>query len=129
MVDALKPFEDSGHLLDDPAGRRGRFERDGYVPLRGAIDLDVLQGARRAITHGLHAHGWLGPSQDPMAAVPRTGPFVEGETKFLGTYDDVQRLEAFHAVFHHPSVRRCMTALLGRRRSLIPCRSPGWSFR
>jgi ectoine hydroxylase-related dioxygenase (phytanoyl-CoA dioxygenase family) len=113
MVEALKPFEDSGHLLDEPPRLRERFEGDGYVLLRGAIDRDVLQEARRAITGVLNTHGWLEPSHDPTVAVPRTGPFVEGEPKFLEAYNDVQRLEAFHAVPHHASVRRCMTALLG----------------
>jgi hypothetical protein len=111
--EALGAFDDSSGLLDDPAGLRARFERDGYVLLRGVVDRDVLLDARRAICGVLHDHGWLDPSRDPMAAVPRVGPFVEGEAKFLEAYDDVQRLEAFHAVPHHPSVRRCMTALLG----------------
>jgi hypothetical protein len=113
MVDALRPFEDSSALLDDPAALRDSFDRDGYVLLRGAIDPDVLLEVRRAITRVLGTHGWLDPSYDPSAAVPQTGPFVEGEPKFLEAYDDVQRLEAFHAVPHHPSVRRCMTAVLG----------------
>jgi Phytanoyl-CoA dioxygenase (PhyH) len=111
--EVLEAFEDSSAFLDDPAALRARFERDGYVLLRGVVERDVLLDARRAISGVLHHHGWLEPSQDPMAAVPRRGPYVEGEAKFLEAYDDVQRLEAFHAVPHHPSVRRCMTALLG----------------
>ena len=94
-------FDDSSGLLDDPAGLRARFGRDGYV-LLGVVDRDVLLDARRAICGVLHDHGWLDPSRDPMAAVPQVGPFVEGEAKFLEAYDDVQRLEAFHAVPHHP---------------------------
>jgi hypothetical protein len=100
-------------LLDDAAALRDRFDHDGYVLFRSAIDPDVLLEARRAITAILDAHGWLEPSAGPMVAVPQTGPFVEGEPKFLEAYDDVQRSEPFHAVPHHPSVRRCMTALLG----------------
>ena len=110
---ALAVFEDSGALVDDPVALRARFERDGYVFLRGAIDRDVLLEARQAISGVLRRHGWLEPSDDPTEAVPVTGPFVEGEPKFLEAYDDVQRLEAFHAVPHHASVRRGMTALLG----------------
>jgi Phytanoyl-CoA dioxygenase (PhyH) len=113
MIDALQAFEDSSVLLDDAVALRARFERDGYVLLRGAVDVDLLLETRRAILRVLHAHGWLDPRQDPWAAVPLTGPFVEGEPEFLEAYDDVQRLETFHAVPHHASVRRCMTALLG----------------
>jgi hypothetical protein len=113
VIDTLQAFEDSSSLLDDPAELRARFDRDGYLLLRGAVDRDLLVGARRAITTVLDAHGWLDPACDPMAAMPQTGPFVEGEPRFLEAYDDVQRLEAFHAVPHHPSVRRYMAALLG----------------
>jgi len=113
-VDALESFEDSSALMEDASELRARFERDGYVLLRGVVDRDVLLEARRAITGVLQRHGWLDASQDPMAAVPDGGPYVEGEATYLEAYDDVQRLEAFHAVPHHPSVGRCMTALLGR---------------
>ncbi len=67
---ALAAFEDSSALLDDPAALRARFERDGYVLLRGAVDRDVLLEARRAISGVLRQHGWLEPSDDPMEAVP-----------------------------------------------------------
>jgi hypothetical protein len=109
----MAAFEDSSALLDDPGELKARFDRDGYVLLRGVVDPEVLLAARWAITGILHRHGWLDPSQDPMAAVPAGGPFVEGEAQYLEAYDDVQRSEAFHAVPHHSSVRRCMTALLG----------------
>jgi len=111
--EVLAAFEDSSALLEDPGELRARFDRDGYVLLRGVVDPEVLLAARRAITGILHRHGWLDPSQDPMAAVPAGGPFVEGDARYLEAYDDVQRSEAFHAVPHHSSVRRCMTALLG----------------
>jgi ectoine hydroxylase-related dioxygenase (phytanoyl-CoA dioxygenase family) len=113
VIDTLQAFEDSSSLLDDPAALGARFDRDGYLLLRGAVDRDLLVGARRAITTVLDAHGWLDPTCDPMAAIPEGGPYVEGEHGFLDVYDDVQRLEAFHAVPHHTSVRRCMVALLG----------------
>jgi hypothetical protein len=113
VIEALHAFQDSTPLLDEPAALRGRFDRDGYVLFRGAVDRELLVEARRAITTVLHGHAWLNPGYDPMAAIPQIGPFVEGEPRFLEVYDDVQRLEAFHAVPHHPSVRRCVTALLG----------------
>jgi ectoine hydroxylase-related dioxygenase (phytanoyl-CoA dioxygenase family) len=112
-VAQLQPFEDSSSLLDDPQALCARFERDGYVLLKGVVDRDLMLEARRAITEVCRAHGWLDPAYNPMAAIPQAGPFVEGEAKYLEVYDDIQRLEAFHAVPHHRSVSRCMTALLG----------------
>jgi ectoine hydroxylase-related dioxygenase (phytanoyl-CoA dioxygenase family) len=113
QVAHLQPFEDSSSLLDSPDALRARFARDGYVWLKGVVDCDLVLEARRAITEVCSAHGWLDPAYSPMDAIPQTGPFVEGEAKYLEVYDDIQRLEAFHAVPHHPSVSRCMTALLG----------------
>lgn len=113
MTQDLRAFEDSTGLLDAPEALRECFDRDGYVLLRGAVDRELLLDVRRAITNVCRSHGWLDPAHDPMAAIPQTGPFVEGEPQYLEVYDDIQRLEQFHSVPHHPSVQRCMTALLG----------------
>jgi ectoine hydroxylase-related dioxygenase (phytanoyl-CoA dioxygenase family) len=113
MGEAMLAFEDSTALLDDAEALVGRFRRDGYVLLRGVVDQDLLLDVRRAITGVLQSHDWLDPAHDPMVAVPQTGPFGEGEERYLEVYDDVQRLECFHAVPHHASVRRCITALMG----------------
>ena len=48
-----------------------------------------------------------------MDAIPCVAPCVEGEDRYFEVYDEIQKLEAFHVVPHHPTVRRCMTALLG----------------
>lgn len=109
----MQAFEDSTSLLGDPGALKARFDADGYVLLRGVVDRDLLLETRRALTDVCAAHSWLDPAHDQMAAIPQRGPFVEGEPQFFEVYDDVQRLEAFHAVPHHPSVRRCVTALLG----------------
>jgi ectoine hydroxylase-related dioxygenase (phytanoyl-CoA dioxygenase family) len=107
------PFPDSTHLLDDHAALRARFAEDGFVYLRDVIDHDMLLELRAQITRICATHGWFDPSRSPMDAVTCVEPCVEGDDRYFEVYDDVQRLEAFHAVPHHPSVRACMTALLG----------------
>jgi ectoine hydroxylase-related dioxygenase (phytanoyl-CoA dioxygenase family) len=106
-------FVDSSDLLDDPAVLRRRFDEDGYLFLRQAIDHDVLLAARRDITAAMADHGWLRLGTDPMDAITQVEPRVEGEELFFEVYDDVQRSEAFHAVPHHQSVRRVIEPLLG----------------
>jgi ectoine hydroxylase-related dioxygenase (phytanoyl-CoA dioxygenase family) len=113
MGQAMLGFEDSTPLLDDAEALVGRFERDGYLLLRGVVDRAVLLDVRRAITDVLAAHGWLDPAHNTMLARPQAGPYGEGEPEYLEAYDDIQRLECFHAVPHHESVRRCVTALMG----------------
>jgi ectoine hydroxylase-related dioxygenase (phytanoyl-CoA dioxygenase family) len=106
-------FTDSTELLDTPNALRARFDEDGYVFLRGAIDRDLLLDVRRRITSVCAAHGWFELGTDPLDAITCVEPCVEGDDRYFEVYDDVQRLEALHAVPHHSTVRRCMTALLG----------------
>jgi ectoine hydroxylase-related dioxygenase (phytanoyl-CoA dioxygenase family) len=107
------PFTDSADLLDDHDALRSRFERDGFVFLRGVVDTDVLFDLRRRLTAVCAEHRWWRAGTDPLDAVPDIEPRVEGEKLFFEVYDDIQKLEALHAVPHHQSVRRLMTALLG----------------
>jgi ectoine hydroxylase-related dioxygenase (phytanoyl-CoA dioxygenase family) len=106
-------FTDSSSLIGHADELRARFEEDGYLLLRGVVATEPLLEARRAITDVLERHGWLQPGTDPMDAIPQVEPRVEGEPLFFEVYDDVQRLEAFHAVPHDPTVQRCLTPLLG----------------
>ncbi len=109
----MKAFTDSTDLLDTPNALRARFDEDGYVFLRGVIDHDLLLDVHRQITSLCAAKGWFEPGTDPLDAMTCVAPSVEGDDPYFEVYDDVQRLEAFHAVPHDPTVRRCMTALLG----------------
>jgi ectoine hydroxylase-related dioxygenase (phytanoyl-CoA dioxygenase family) len=110
---ALAPFTDSSDLLDEPEVLRERFADDGYLFLRGVVDPDLLLEVRRQIVAiGTH-HRWWREGTDPIDAIPRVEPRVEGERRFFHVYDEIQRLEAFHAVPHDESVRRIMVPLLG----------------
>ncbi len=106
-------FTDSTNLLDDPSALRARFEEDGYIFLRDVVDRELLMELRRRIVSVCAAHSWFKPGTDPMDAIPRIEPRVEGEPLFFAVYDEVQKLEVLHAVPHDPSVRRCVTPLLG----------------
>jgi hypothetical protein len=107
------PFTDSSDLVGDPAAFRARFDDDGYVFLKGVVDKDMLVDVRSQIVSICATHGWFEPGTDPIDAIPAIEPCVEGEERYFEVYDEVQHLEAFHAVPHHPTVRSFMTALLG----------------
>jgi ectoine hydroxylase-related dioxygenase (phytanoyl-CoA dioxygenase family) len=106
-------FTDSTDRLDDPGALRARFDEDGYVFLRGVVDPELLLDVRSHITSICGAHGWFEPGTDPLDAVMCIEPCVEGDDRYFEVYDEIQKLETFHAVPHHPSVRRCVTPLLG----------------
>jgi len=110
-VGELLPLTDStgaGHEL-----LRRRFADEGYVFVRGLVPPEVLAELRAQITAICAAHGWLVPGTDPEDRVAQGPPCVEGEDEYFAVYDEVQRLEALHALAHHPAVRTLMTALLG----------------
>ena len=106
-------FTDSTDLLSDVDGLRARFRADGYVFLRGVVDTDLLVTLRSAITSVCARHGWFRAGTDPIDARTAIEACVEGDASYAEVYDEIQGLEELHAVPHHRSVRRCMTALLG----------------
>jgi ectoine hydroxylase-related dioxygenase (phytanoyl-CoA dioxygenase family) len=113
VTHALHSFADSTHLLGDGEALRARFDEDGYVFVKGVVDKEMLTHVRSQIVSICMARGWLRPDTDPMDAIPGSQPWVEGEEPYFEVYDEIQKLEAFHAVPHHPTVRSLMTALLG----------------
>lgn len=109
----MLPLTDSSELLGNHRSLLARFEEDGYLFLRQVVDRRLLLDVRADIASVCARHGWFKSGSDPMDAIPSVAPCVEGEDRYFEVYDEVQKLEAFHAVPHHRTVRRCMTALLG----------------
>lgn len=112
-MEDVQPFRDSTALLGDDGALRSRFDEDGYVFLRGVVDAELLAETRRGITSVCAEHRWWADGTDPTHAIPAIEPRVEGERLFFRVYDDIQKIEPFHALPHHASVASCMTALLG----------------
>jgi hypothetical protein len=81
--------------------------------MRQVVDHGLLLKLRAQLTSVCAAHGWFKADSDPMDAIPSVAPCVEGEDRYFEVYDEIQKLEAFYAVPHHATVRRCMAALLG----------------
>ena len=112
-MEELQPLTVSNPLLDDPDALRSRFGRDGYIFLRATAPIAQLRDLRRQIVGICARHGWLKPGSDPMDAISWTAAKVEGEDEYFAVYDEVQALEAFHALSHEPAVVTIMKMLLG----------------
>jgi ectoine hydroxylase-related dioxygenase (phytanoyl-CoA dioxygenase family) len=106
-------FADSTALLDRPDLLRSRLDDDGYLFVRQVVDKCQLEELREQITAICASHHWLRPATAVIDAIPAVEPCVEGEPRYFEVYDEVQRLEALHALPHHESVRRIMSAVLG----------------
>ncbi|MEM8783329.1 MAG: phytanoyl-CoA dioxygenase family protein [Planctomycetota bacterium] len=100
-------YEDATPLLDDPQALREFGEREGYLFFKSRIPADALREVRKDILDVIGKHDLLKPGVDPDEAridldkVAQSEPFA-GCTE--GVFNDVQRLESFHRIAHHPAV-------------------------
>ncbi len=106
MVD-MQRFLDSSAALDKPALLRGRMARYGYLYLPGLLPAGIVHDMHAAILNICIRHGWL-----DTQGHPRDSARLEGSPEFFEVYDDVQRLEAFHAFAHRPEVLHVMELLV-----------------
>lgn len=110
----MKPFHDltmdviSAQTLQHEIGSRG------YALLRGVLPYRELAQLLSDITHILSRAGWLLPGHDPLKMVANIGAACgDPEPEFKRTYQEVFNLERFHALPHHPALKRVMNMLVG----------------
>ena len=109
----LAPLECSAALLATPDVLRQRFAEQGYAFFRGVLPPDTLYSLRRRILSICASAGWIAGGEALDEARATRIPVNEGEPEYFAVYDEVQRLEEFHALPHHPQAVRLMRALLG----------------
>ncbi len=125
MTLALSPtteFLDSTDLLNDPPALRARADELGYLFFRGLLPVDELIDVRRRILQVLDRRGWILPGTDPMegradkaayAAVPQEEIDFCGVGVGAEAYREIQHLEAFHQLAHHPRLLSVYQTLFG----------------
>ncbi|HCN07807.1 MAG TPA: phytanoyl-CoA dioxygenase, partial [Lentisphaeria bacterium] len=116
MVKSSK-MQPLNHLLDDPQALRRRADEDGFLFFRGLVPADPILSLRRQFLQVCDKHGWIAPgtalidgiadpSADEIEPVQASGVSMAG-------YQDVQRLEAFHQLSHHPAIIGMLETLFG----------------
>ena len=122
MVKAL--FRDSSDLLNSPVDLRVRAEEDGYLFLRDVLPKDLVRELRTQFLEICASYGWLEQGSDGLSGRADTaaiGDIPVDEIAFCGVgiprqaYEDVQRLELFHAIAHHPSLLAVYSSLFGEK--------------
>lgn len=114
MSSAVKPFVESSALLGDGEAVRARVRRDGYLFLRGLIPRDDLLALRRDILGVCRAHGFLAADAPLEEGIAAPGvKYIEPDTPYQAAYRDLQRLESFHAMAHHPALLAVMEQVTG----------------
>ena len=109
----MNNFQDVSHLLANPASLSARFQQDGYIYLKRVVEPAKLWALRRDILNICQQQQWLKPDTEVEEGICWTVPKVEGEEDYFAAYDEIQKLEALHALAHDPAIIRIMQALLG----------------
>jgi hypothetical protein len=116
-------FADATPYREDAASLRSLLRETGYLFFRGLLPARNLLEVRREILERCGAAGWLEPGIDPLVGRVRkgVGPFAESlHPEYDRLYDDLQRLESFHALPHHPNLLNLLQDLFGEEVLLHP---------
>ena len=110
---AFADMTPSNDLLADREALRARLAEEGYLYFKELIDRDRILALRRDILEILGDRGWVagGDKLDDAEAVGF--PVREGDEEFFEAYDDVQRLESFHALAHDDLLLSAVKQALG----------------
>jgi hypothetical protein len=93
----------------------------GYLLVREVLPLDALNSLLDQITQILSGAGWLLPGHNPLERIANlTAACGDPDPSFKRTYQDIFNLESFHALAHHPALKRVMTMLVGDRLLIHP---------
>lgn len=106
-------FIDSTELLESPEALRARAAEDGFLFFRQFLPPEPLLELRRQILKIVQRYGWLKAGIDLMAGVAdleavamsdAQDKTLAGNGVTLAAYRDIQRLELFHTIPHHPQL-------------------------
>ncbi len=93
----------------------------GYLLIRRLLPHDTLNPLLGEITQVLSAAGWLLRGHDPLERIADVGAACgDPDLSFKRTYQEIFNLESFHALPHHPVLKRVMSMLVGERLLIHP---------
>lgn len=110
----IAPFIDSSDLLPDGPALAQRMRRDGYLFLPNLLPREAIANVQRQIAGIAHDAGWLRrdtPSEDAIA--DPSGFCVDPDPTYLQTLRQINRLEDYHALKHHPALINLLERMLG----------------
>ncbi|MFI6522285.1 phytanoyl-CoA dioxygenase family protein [Spirillospora sp. NPDC050679] len=101
-------------IAETAASVRDRIGDTGYAVLRGLLPPEAVALVRRELAGVYRAQGWLAPGRDPSDLVPDRAR-RDGAPGWFRFAEDVQRLESFHRLAHHPALAGAMEEIVGGR--------------
>lgn len=110
---AFLPMRTANDLLGDDEGLRQQMDEDGYLLFRRVLEQETVRNVRSAITETLARVGWVEPPRILAPSRCLVTPLRENDDAFPIGYDEVQKLEAFHALAHEPDLLAIMRSVMG----------------
>jgi ectoine hydroxylase-related dioxygenase (phytanoyl-CoA dioxygenase family) len=117
----MRPFRElqardlnSGNLQSEIGSR-------GYVLVRNVLPRDEVNKVLGSVAQVVSAAGWLLPGNDPSQRMANVEAACgDPDPIFKRTYQEVFGLAGFHALPHHPELKRVMRMLVGNRLLVHP---------
>ena len=115
------PFRDSTALLTRPGEFRAQAQQEGVLYFAGLLDAASVLRLRHDIAQVLRRYDFLKADATDDRLIADVGSYEarmdrEGECGTTsvtpGVYRDIQHLQSFHALSHHPSLLRLYELLL-----------------
>jgi ectoine hydroxylase-related dioxygenase (phytanoyl-CoA dioxygenase family) len=110
----MKGFNDlrPGNL--SPTSLKEALELRGYALVRDLIPRPDVEAVLADVTGVLSRAGWLRSDHSASDRIPSAGAsYGDPDPIFKKTYQDVFNLEKFHALPHHPALKKVMRMIVG----------------
>jgi hypothetical protein len=110
----IAPFINSTDVIPNGTGLAARMRRDGYLFLPNLLPAADIAALQRQIGEIARDAGWLQrdrPVADSIA--DQSGFCVDPDPTYLRTLRRINRLEAYHALKHHPVLMALFERMLG----------------
>ena len=110
----VKPFHNLQACDITPHAMRDEMDSRGYMLIRQLLPRDTVDAVLGEITQVLYGAGWLLAGHDPRERMADSNAACgDPDPSFKRTYQQVFNLESFHALPHHPALKRAMRMLVG----------------
>ena len=112
----MKQFHEMQACDLAPHSLRAELRSRGYALIRGVLPRADVEKVLDGVTRILSDAGWLLPGLAPLEHVANNSAACgDPDPSFKRTYQEVFNLESFHALPHHPALKRVMNMLVGEQ--------------